>query len=428
MSNITKTISYFRRNGFLDTWNAIRERTDHKNIDPMMRLSHAYTGCDEIKEDELKKQKAYSFQKGIKFSILVPAYETSELYLKEMIDSVLKQSYSNLELVIADASESEQVKKVVLKYTDDRIKYIHLKENEGISANTNEALKYATGQYIGLLDHDDTLQQGALFEMAMALEGDDFAFVFSDEDKMNTDGTCFYEPHFKPDFNFDLLLSNNYICHFLVMKTELMKKLKFRKERDGAQDYDLVLRAVGMLIGEYVDRCGNEETAMQTIHAMFKQKIGHIDQVLYHWRCHEDSTAANPESKRYAYEAGLNALRDFTDFLGWNVSVKHCKHLGFYEIVYKDSIWKIRKDIAAIGGNVVKNKKVVNSPVLNGVAMFEGMNRNYSGYMHRASLRIDVESLPEENMMKRPGLELSVTEAVEKGMCLLYDGMSEKNR
>ena len=175
---------------------------------------------------------------------------------------------------------------------DSRIRYVRTAENKGMSENTNEALQYATGDYVGLLDHDDLLTPDALYEMAMTLQnaneqGIEAALVYSDEDKCDTEAKIYYEPHVKLGFNWDLLLSNNYICHFLAMKTELIKKLGFRKEYDGAQDFDLVLRA--------------------TLEKDEKDEILHVEKILYHWRCHDLSTAANPQSKLYAYEAGKRA-------------------------------------------------------------------------------------------------------------------------
>ena len=232
----------------------------------------------------------------------------------------MQQSYPHWELILADATEDHSVEEVLKQQgflkeqptdgetepvaADPRLHYVHLKENAGIAANTNQALPYAKGEYIGLLDHDDVLTPDALYEMADAIikaydRGVKVAFAYSDEDKCDGEETRYYEPNHKENFNYDLILSNNYICHFLVMDAELMKRLRFRPECDGAQDYDLVLRCVAEVLTE------GGQTA--------EKSILHIPKVLYHWRCHEASTAANPHSKKYAYEAGLRALRDHAE-------------------------------------------------------------------------------------------------------------------
>ena len=174
------------------------------------------------------------------------------------------------------------------EWHDGEIVILRLTENAGISENTNRGIEAAAGGYIGLLDHDDLLTPDALYEMAAAIrkrngniaETQPLA-LYSDEDKCDGDGKRFYEPHRKTDFDGELLLSNNYICHFLVMEAGLMKRLKLRADFDGAQDFDLVLRAFAA-------------------GAAFL----HVPKVLYHWRCHEASTAANPRSKSYAMRRG----------------------------------------------------------------------------------------------------------------------------
>ena len=203
-------------------------------------------------EETLLRQKEESSKKKLLFSIVVPAYETKEEYLKQLIDSLLEQTYPFWQLIIADAGESNKVRETVQSYHEERIQYLKLSSNKGISENTNRALEAVKGEYVGLLDHDDFLTADALYEMEKRImqgkeQGIEYAFLYSDEDKCDETGSSFYEPHFKMDFNLDLLLTNNYICHFLVMKRTLIGQLGLRKEYDGAQDFDLVLRAVGKL-------------------------------------------------------------------------------------------------------------------------------------------------------------------------------------
>ena len=197
-------------------------------------------------EEELEAQRKRNFMKDVTFSIVVPTFQTPELFLRQMIESVLGQTFCRVELILADGSHDDGVEKIAAEYAekDPRIKYQRLSENKGISENTNEGLKLATGDYIGLLDHDDILELHALYEMRMAIAKQPEADVlYSDEDKVSFDLKHYFEPHFKPDFNPDLLRSNNYICHFLVFKKDLLDQVgDFRPEYDGAQDFDLVLR------------------------------------------------------------------------------------------------------------------------------------------------------------------------------------------
>ena len=265
-------------------------------------------------EKELQREHAFAWQPLI--SIAVPVYRTPELFLREMIESVLRQTYGNLELCLADGSgEDTSVQTIVQEYMqqDGRIRYEKLSKNLGISGNTNAALALASGDYLALLDHDDVLEEHALFEIVRWLqEHPDADMLYTDEDKMTFDSSTYFQPHFKPDFNLDLLRSNNYICHFLVVKKELVEKAgAYREEYDGAQDYDFILRC--------------SENAIQ---------IGHIPKVLYHWRSHTASTATNPESKMYAYEAGRRAILAHLKRQGVEASVEMMDNLGFFRVNY----------------------------------------------------------------------------------------------
>lgn len=242
--------------------------------------------------EELEQQRKTVFPGQPKLSIVIPAYKTPEKYLREMLDSILHQTYGNWEVCVANGSpkgEGHIVEKVMKQYMekDDRFRYKNLGENLGISGNTNAAIEMADGDFIVLADHDDTLPEHALFEVAAAIHDHPRCdVIYSDEDKLDMDGGALFDPHFKPDFNPDLLCSVNYICHLFVVKRELLEQVGgFRHEYDGAQDYDFIFRCT--------------EAA---------KEICHIPKVLYHWRCHQDSTASNPESKLYAFEAGSRAV------------------------------------------------------------------------------------------------------------------------
>ena len=200
---------------------------------------------NEPNEEELEEQRKTNFDYNPKFSIIVPMYNTPINFFEELVDCLINQTYKNWELCLADGSpeENEQLINIIKK--DERIKYKFLNDNKGISGNTNEALKLATGDYIGLLDHDDLIPIFCLYEIAKVINKNrDAEFIYTDEDKIEgtIDNRC--DPHFKPDFAIDTLRSNNYITHLSIFKKELMEKLGgFRDEYNGAQDFDIILRA-----------------------------------------------------------------------------------------------------------------------------------------------------------------------------------------
>lgn len=268
---------------------------------------------------KLKKQRAEKLDYEPCISIIVPTYKTPEKFLKEMIDSVRNQSYENWELCIGDGSVTEDtVKNVVESYQkkDKRIKMLCLSENLGIAGNTNAALSIATGDYIALLDHDDILAPDALYEVVKWMNEhykDETDVIYTDEDKVSFDLKEYFEPHFKSDYNLDLIRSNNYICHLFVARKSIVDQVGgFRKEYDGSQDYDFILRCIEQ-----------------------SKHVEHVPKVLYHWRCHPGSTAANQESKMYCYEAGKRAIEDHLKRMGEDdCQVVMTEHLGFYHVIY----------------------------------------------------------------------------------------------
>ena len=177
-------------------------------------------------ERELERQRGTVWEFAPLISIVVPTYETAEHFLRQLIDSVLGQTYGNLELCLADGSSSDCVEKVVKTYQDSRISYKRLAKNEGISENTNQGFAMAKGEYLALLDHDDLLTENALYEMVKVLNEQEVRpdMVYSDEDKMVGDSTEYCDPNFKPDYNEELLRRNNYICHFLLFSREILQK------------------------------------------------------------------------------------------------------------------------------------------------------------------------------------------------------------
>ena len=380
-SNIKKTIHYLKKNGLRQAFFAARERIDSEKADDYVYVAPT--------EAEMSRQRAEGKRFSVKFSILVPAYETEERYLRAMVDSVLNQTYENFELILADASDSDKVEQIVKTYDDKRILYKRLKLNGGISTNTNQALMYATGDYAALLDHDDVLTRDALYEMAACIwdaenRNIELQMLYSDEDKCDESESIYYEVHRKDKFNLDLILSNNFICHFMVMKRQLMQELQLRSVCDGAQDYDLVLRAVNLLLGKDKKRKKAEQLPIE-----------HVPKVLYHWRCHRASTAENPESKRYAYDAGKRAVQDFLRMRGWQGKVSHLRHLGFYRVDYQPDLLANRPDVALVGGKLLDKKNKIVGGIYNasGEGLYLGLHKEYSGYMHRAALQQEAEMI-----------------------------------
>lgn len=271
---------------------------------------------NELKDADLKEQARTEFKIMPKISLVVPMYKTKEKFLKELVECLVRQSYQDWELCLADGSDKENP--VYKKYveSDSRIKYKFLNENLGISGNTNKALEMVTGEYIALLDHDDTLSEYALYEVVNCINKyPEVEFMYSDEDKIDENGNR-YDAYFKPDFAIDTLRAQNYICHFSVFKKELMDKLGgFRSEYDGAQDYDIFLR-----MAETVD----------------PKNIKHIPRILYHWRVHNESTAKlDSNAKDYAFISGSKAIADHLKRVGLEGEVSKGCIPGIYRVDYK---------------------------------------------------------------------------------------------
>ena len=309
--NIKKGILYLRHYGPKEFWVKLTERFQADDVD----YEQWYENHKALPE-ELEKQKNEKWKRKPLISIVVPVYNTPQVFLRQMIESVQNQSYSEWELCIGNASpENKEMKKILEEYKNDaRIKEVEIPENKGISQNTNRAMEIASGELIGLLDHDDLLAPNALYEIAKAVnEHPDAEVIYTDEDKVTSDLKEHFQPHLKPDFNLDLLRSNNYICHFFVASRDLIKRVGgFRPEFNGAQDYDLILRCT--------------EQAKQIVH---------IPKILYHWRVHKASTADNPASKMYAFDAGKRAIEEHLVRCRTKGTVQHTKDLGFYRVKYE---------------------------------------------------------------------------------------------
>lgn len=315
METVHVALEFWKENGL----RALVKKSAHKlqGIDNDYDYSEWYD-LTKPTEEELEAQRNEKFENPPLLSVVIPVYKTPERYLREMIDSIIAQTYTNWELCIADGSpKGQDVSRVLKSYAqkDERIRFQVLGENRGISGNTNAALAMAKGDFIILADHDDTIPPNAFYEVAKAISTHpDCEVIYSDEDKLDMDGKALFDPHFKPDFNGDLLTSVNYICHLFVVKKELLEKVGgFRQEFDGAQDYDFIFRCT--------------EQA---------KEIYHIPKVLYHWRCHQNSTASNPESKMYAFEAGARAIMAHYERVGIRAkSVVKGVDYGIYHTVFE---------------------------------------------------------------------------------------------
>lgn len=286
-----------------------------REVDPYSHENHEWLKRHSASPGELFAQRRHVFEEEPLISIVIPLYNTPLKYLEAVIGSIEKQTYRNWELCLADGSDNDEARQFIReKYRkDSRIRYRKLKENRGISGNTNAAVDMAQGEFLMLCDHDDIVAPDALYEMVKALNEDSQVdIVYTDEDKVSMDGKILYDAYFKPDFNLDLLRSNNYICHiFMVRKSLVVQAGKFRSEYDGAQDYDFILRCC--------------EQA---------RKIYHVSKALYHWRAHPESTAGNPASKLYAYKAGKEAVRAHYERLGMEAEVSMTEYPGRYRTVF----------------------------------------------------------------------------------------------
>ena len=318
----SRLLQFYKKNGIIKTIkkvlkkivNIIFSSKQRKFIKEENKNYKIWIKNNEPNEEELELQRNHKFEYEPKISVIVPMYNTKYLYLKDLVECLINQTYTNWELCLADGSDEKKEYVDELVNKDSRIKYKFLNSNKGISENTNEALKISTGDYIALLDHDDVLPIFSLYEIVKTInENKDAEFIYTDEDKILEEKENRCEPHFKPDYSPDTLMSYNYICHFSIFKRSLMDRLGgFRKEFDGSQDYDIIFRAV--------------EQA---------NKIVHIPKILYHWRMNMDSVTINPDSKPYAYIAAKKAILAHLNRLDEDAVIEDSSLLGIYKVNYK---------------------------------------------------------------------------------------------
>lgn len=385
---------YFQKHGL----RALFKKSVHKiqNIQDDYDYNEWYKKV-RISDEELAKQResAGDFAQQPIFSIVIPVYATPEKFLRRMLDSIREQTYPKFEVCLVDATPYAKIQhdpaqgrtpqEVLAEYAaaDSRFRYETLTENLGIAENTNAAIRMATGDFIVLADHDDELEPQALYECVRAINAHpDVQVLYSDEDKVDFEDIYYFEPHFKTDFNPDLLRSVNYICHLFVARRSLLdaiaetaadgRKIYERSAYDGAQDYDLILRATEK--AQAMERarlasCANASDANAVTSAqqsdtaqapadstvdiaaalnpldqeLLRQgrftssNIIHIPMVLYHWRAHQASTAQHPEAKLYAFEAGARAVYDHCKRIGLPIQkVEQGITYGFYHPIYEN--------------------------------------------------------------------------------------------
>ena len=312
-----KSVNYLKRKGFRQFVKRVEDVVLGTDAISYERWRRKYG----VKASELERQRTAVFAWNPTISIVVPLYRTPERFLRALVQSVQAQTYSHWELILSDGSGADSpltalLDRLVREQKESGhpgvIRALHNGQQLRISENTNAALWAATGDFIAFGDHDDLFSPDALYECVRLLNDyPDTELIYSDEDKVDGAGKRYFEPHFKSDYNPDLLESMNYFCHLVVVKDDLQQRVGYLDaDYDGAQDYDFVLR------------CTEQTTPGQ---------IRHIPKILYHWRSHQDSTAENPESKRYAFEAGRRAVQAHYDRLGIVAAVREGEYPGLYE-------------------------------------------------------------------------------------------------
>ena len=391
--NTKRVTDYLNRNGIKSTYYAVRQHISDGRVD--REYDREYKGAQAggvIDEKALKRQSGNCLPYKPLISILVPTYRPEDRYFREMLRSVKAQTYPYFELLLGTGG--------------------------GISENTNAALEEAKGDYIALLDQDDFIEPDALYRIALEINMD-AKLIYTDEDKYDTEKDCYLRPFRKPDFDMDLLLSNNYVCHFLVVRKDIAKKAGgFRSEYDGAQDHDFILRCAELLKPD---------------------EIAHVRRILYHWRIHKGSTAGDPGEKDYAHAAGKKAIEDYLKRNGKEAIVSETEHRGFYRVeYYSDSVnedayrmylgkgirpmnkgfearmrayLEANPDVGAIGGRVIDIMgRVISAGYERNedreiVPLYRGMNYRMSGEFHMAKLRRQVDIISNQCMMIRTSLD-----------------------
>lgn len=311
----------------------IARKVKSKMIEKQARLQHGTRSFPD--ENQRKAEESRVFPKDITFSILVPLYNTPEKFLREMIESVTSQTYGKWELCLADGSDEKhpEVGQICDEYIrkDSRIKYQKLLKNEGISGNTNECYKMATGNYIALFDHDDVLHPSVLYAYMEQICEKDADYLYCDEATFKGNKTIddMITLHFKPDYSLDNLRANNYICHFSAFSRELLQGMElFRSQFDGSQDHDMILRLTSKA-----------------------KHVVHVPRLMYYWRSHKASVASDINAKSYAIEAARGAVADHLTQCGFqNFEILSTKA---FETIFRIKYEVLRNPLVSI---IIPNK------------------------------------------------------------------------
>ena len=319
------------RLGCYGSLKGIARKINAKMIERQARVQHGTASFPEI--EEAARQRLHKFDREVKFSILMPLYNTPEKFLRQAIESVIDQTYENWELCLADGSDGEHayVEEICREYMNRdkqylrprsslycRILYKKLPKNEGISGNTNACLSMASGNYIALFDHDDVLHPCVLYEYVLVICEKGADYIYCDEATFKGSGTIddMITLHFKPDYAPDNLRANNYICHFSAFARRLLDGTQlFRSEFDGSQDHDMILRLTSRA------KC-----------------VVHVPKLLYYWRSHEGSVASDINAKSYAIEAAKGAVAD-------HLASKGFKHFEITSTKAFETIFQIKYEI-----------------------------------------------------------------------------------
>lgn len=307
-----KFLSYVKNRGFREAMSKTKDYFTRKKAMKNIALEVI------LSKEERKLQENFTFSKNIKFSIITPLYNTPKDFLVEMIESMIAQTYKNWELCLAGGSDRnhDYVARVCKSYAkkDKRVKYKKLTENLGISGNSNKAIEMSSGDFFGLLDHDDLLHPSALYETMKAICEHDADYIYTDEASFEGSINNLVTVHYKPDYAIDNLRACAYVCHFSVFSRKLLEKGgMFRSEFDGSQDHDLYLRLTRI-----------------------SDKVYHIPKLLYFWRCHPGSSSVDISTKLYAIDAGKNAVLSDIKASGMNAAVESAWVCPtFYKIEYE---------------------------------------------------------------------------------------------
>ncbi len=289
------------RLGYYGSLKGIARKLNAKMIERQARAQHGTASFPEL--EEAARQRLHKFDRDVKFSILMPLYNTPEKFLRQAIESVMDQTYEGWELCLADGSDEEHayVEQICREYMEKakqylrpssslycRIVYKKLQKNEGISGNTNACLSISSGNYIALFDHDDVLHPSVLYEYMKVICEKGADYIYCDEATFKGNSTIddMITLHFKPDYAPDNLRANNYICHFSAFARRLLDGTElFRSEFDGSQDHDMILRLTARA------KC-----------------VVHVPKLMYYWRSHAGSVASDISAKSYAIDAAKGAV------------------------------------------------------------------------------------------------------------------------